>query len=102
MDILQIAAVGIISALVIIILKQEKPELAPVLSIGAGIIILLMILDGLYEVVYAFYNLAEVTSLNEEIFKSILKIVGVGYVAEFSSAICNDSGNKSVGDKVML
>ena len=102
MDILQIAGIAIVAVITIAILKQSRPELALVLGIGAGTVILIMILDSLFEVIYTFYGLAESASMDSGLFKSVLKIVGVGYISEFTSSICIDAGNKSVADKVML
>ena len=102
MDIIQIAGIAIIAVVMVAVLRQSRPELALVLGIGAGTIILIMILDSLFEVVYTFYGLAESAAMDSGLFKSVLKIVGVGYIAEFTSSICLDAGNKSVSDKVML
>jgi len=102
MDIIKIAGIAIIAVVIIAILKQSRPELALVLGIGAGTVILIMILDSLFEVVYTFYGLAESAAMDSGLFKSVLKIVGVGYIAEFTSSVCLDAGNKSVADKVML
>ena len=35
-------------------------------------------------------------------FVSVLKIVGVGYITEFANSICVDSGNSSIGDKILI
>lgn len=102
MNILQIAALGIISAFAVLVVREHRPEIALVLGIGSGVMILILVLDGLFEVVYSFYNLAESTGLDSGVFSSVLKIVGVGYITEFAAGICVDSNNKSLGDKVML
>lgn len=100
MNILQIAAIGIISTVVIVLLKESKPELSMLLGVGTAILILIMLTDGLFDIIYAFYDLAAMTGLDKGIFASILKIIGVGYVTEFSANICADAGSKSVGDKI--
>ena len=35
-------------------------------------------------------------------FTTLLKIIGVGYLIEFAASICNDSGNSSIADKIIL
>ena len=35
-------------------------------------------------------------------FKTLLKIIGVGYLVEFSAGVCIDSGNSSIADKIVL
>ncbi len=102
MDVVKIAGVAVVSVITITILKETRPSLALVLGIGAGLVIVIMILDSLFEVVTAFYSLSDEVLMDEDIFRSVVKIIGVGYVAEFTSSVCVDSGNKSIADKVML
>lgn len=102
MDILKIAGVAIISVAAVTLLRESRPTLALILAISAGLVIVLMILDSLFEVIATFHGLADEFFPDGRIFRSVLKIIGVGYVAEFTSSVCVDSGNKSIADKVML
>ncbi len=47
MDIVKIIGIGIISLIIIILLKQHKPEFAIYVSIIAGILILVLVMDKL-------------------------------------------------------
>jgi stage III sporulation protein AD len=42
------------------------------------------------------------TGIDKDLFSSILKIIGIGYITEFSANICVDSGSSSIGDKILL
>lgn len=100
MGILEIVALGIIATITVVLLKETKPEIAALVGLGAGIIIIITVLDSLFEIIYAFYNIAEQTGIDKGIFSSVLKIIGIGYISEFSSNICADAGVKSIGDKI--
>ena len=102
MELVKVAIIAITSAMAVLIIKKTNPELAVVLSISAGIMIMILILDSLFEVVYTFYGIADLTGIDSEIFEIILKIIGIGYISEFSASVCTDSGNESIGDKVLL
>ncbi len=102
MDILQIVGIGLVSAIIITLLKQSKPEIAILLGVAVGIIIILSVADELYEVVLSFYNVAETSGITAGVFTLVLKIVGIGYLAEFASNVCIDSGCKGVGDKILF
>lgn len=102
MNFLQIVAIGIVSAMLITVLKQAKPEIAILLGVAVGIIIIIMVVDELYEVVLTFYNIAETSGIAGDIFLLVLKIIGIGYIAEFSSSLCTDSGCKSIGEKILF
>ncbi len=47
MDIVKIIGIGIISLIIIILLKQYKPEFAIYVSIIAGVLILILVMDKL-------------------------------------------------------
>ncbi|MDD4291238.1 MAG: SpoIIIAC/SpoIIIAD family protein [Clostridia bacterium] len=102
MGFVQILGLGLIVTMAIVLLKQSRPELAVLIGIAGGVAIIILVMDELFTVVYAFYELAEQTGLSDGIFKSVLKIIGIGYLAEFSANICLDAGSKSVGEKILF
>lgn len=102
MDIVKIIAVGMITAICYVLLKESKPEIAYLTLIAGAVVVFLLVVDMLTEIISAFNGLAAKTGLNFEIMGSILKIIGVGYLTEFSAGICEDMGAKSVSDKVLF
>lgn len=100
MNIIEIIALGIVATITVVLLKESKPEIAALVGVGAGVIIIIMVLDSLFEIIYAFYDIADQTGIDKGIFSSVLKIIGIGYISEFSSNICADAGAKSIGDKI--
>lgn len=102
MDILIICITGIVGSILALIVKQYKPEFAILITVVASVVILFIIADYIFEAVSVLSSLSEKTGIESEMMSSILKIIGVGYITEFSSNICEDSGNKSIGDKINL
>ena len=102
MDILKICAIGLTAAVLAVTIKQHKPEIALLISVSAAIIILIMVADYLTQAVTVFTQLSEKTGVDSNLLSSILKIIGIGYITEFSAGICEDSGNKSIGDKILF
>lgn len=102
MNFYKIALLALASLIGILVVRQLKPEFALPLTIGASVVILLMLCDELYEVVYTFYNFAEGAQVDGEAISCVIKVVGIGYLAEFSNNLCVDANCKSIGDKVML
>ena len=102
MEIIKIILVGIITCVATVILKNIKPELSLLVSLCGGIVILIMIINSLTTVVTSFSNIVSKTSINTQLFSSILKIVGIGYLTEFGANVCQDSGNGSLADKILL
>ena len=44
----------------------------------------------------------QATNLDSDIFILLIKIIGVGYITEFSANICQDSGNSAMASKILL
>jgi len=102
MEIVRIILVGIITCVASMVLKNMKPELSLLVSICGGLVILVMIINSLTGVLSGFSNIVSKTSINTQLFSSVLKIVGIGYLTEFGANICQDSGNSSLADKILL
>ena len=49
-----------------------------------------------------FNNIFNISGINGSLYSIIFKIIAIGYLAEFTAGICNDTGNSSLGDKVLL
>lgn len=102
MDIFKILAIAILTCVASLIVKQVKPDFASIVAIAGGVIILLLLIDYLQDIVGVFQTIIEKTNLSPSLFSTILKIIGVGYLTEFTSNICADSGNSGLASKVGL
>ena len=102
MQIVKVIGVGLIAALVAGLLRQEKSELYIFAVIAGGALILIIILSSLTEVIAEFGMLVGKSGVDESLFAGVLKIIGVGYITEYASAICNDYGVTSIANKLQL
>lgn len=102
MDIVKIIGVGITALIIIIILKQYKPEFTVYVSLIAGTIILFMVMDKLSGVVSILTSLTEKTGVGSTFLKILLKITGIAILTEFAVSICKDSGETAIGSKIDL
>ena len=102
MDIIKIIGVGITALIIIIILKQYKPEFTVYVSLIAGTIILFMVMDKLSGVVSILTSLTEKTGVGSTFLKVLLKITGIAILTEFAVSICKDSGETAIASKIDL
>ena len=102
MDIVKVIAVGIVTVVCVIILKQIKPELSIFAVVAGSLVILFMILNAVGTVLEEYKSIINKTGLNSGIFLSVLKIIGVGYLVEFAGDICTDAGVGSISQKILL
>ena len=102
MDIFKILAIAVLTCIASLIVKQVKPDFASIVAISGGIVILLFVIQYVEEIIGVFQGLIHKTGLSPTLFSSILKIIGIGYLTEFTSSICSDCGNTSLASKVGL
>ena len=102
MDILKVIAIGMITTICAVILKQVKPELVIFVVITGSVLILFMILQTVVGVLGEYKSILDKTGLNNGIFTSVLKIIGVGYLVEFAGDVCTEAGVPSISSKLLL
>ena len=102
MDLLKIIAIAIIAVIAITLLKPIRPEFALIIGVSTSLLIILLVADELFEVIYSFYQIAEITKIDKSVFTKVLKIIGIGYLTEFGNNICIDSNCKGIGEKIIF
>ena len=101
-DILRIIGVAFIASISAAILRTTKPELSFAVTVTGMIIILMFIVDILQGTLVVFSNITQMTGVENGLLKTLLKIVGVGYLTEFGAGILTDFGSVTIADKVTL
>lgn len=102
MEIIQIVGLGFIVAILTLVLKEQKPIFAFLLVTIAGIYIFLFLIGKIHAVIGVLEQLAAQTNINVMFLKTILKIIGIAYIAEFGAQIVRDSGLDSIASKIEL
>ena len=102
MEIFRIIGVAFVTAVAAIVLKCSKPELSFAVTVTGVVIILIFVADMLQNTVNIISSIAGMTGIENGLIKILLKIVGIGYLTEFSAGLLNDFGNNAVADKVTL
>lgn len=102
MEILQIVGIGLVTVIAALLLKQIKPEMAVLVALCGGILLLLLTVEYLTEIIGVFNLIVQKTGLSGGVFAIVIKIIGIGYLIEFTANLCADAGMGSLGDKVLL
>lgn len=100
MDIVKIIGAGLIALIIIIILKQYKPEFVIYVSLIAGVLIITMILGKIFAIIELLSNLSSKTALNNQFLGLLIKITGIAFLTEFAVSICKDSGETAIANKM--
>lgn len=100
MEIIKIIGIGLISLVIITIIKQYKPEFAIYVSLMAGVLILILAFDKLADIINLLSNLASRSSINGSFITLLLKITGIAILTEFAVSICKDAGENAIANKM--
>lgn len=101
-DVIKIAGIGLVSLILIIIIKQYRPEFALYISLIAGAIILYLALDKISNVINLLRQICDKSGVNSQFISLLIKMTGIAYLAEFAISICKDSGESTIANKVEL
>ena len=86
--------------IIIIIVKQYRPEFVIYVSIIAGAIILMLIMDKVSSIINLLTALSNKTVVNNEFLTLLIKITGIAFLTEFSVSLCKDSGETAIANKI--
>jgi stage III sporulation protein AD len=100
MEIIQIVGAGFVVMLLILVIKQQRPEFAVMLSLTLAVVIFLMVLTKIEIVLTLFRDLADKANISQIYLNTVLKIIGVAYVTEFGAQVCRDAGEGAVAGKI--
>ena len=100
MDIVKVIGIGLISLIIIIIVRQYKPEFTLYVSLLAGALILLFIMDKLEGIIDLLTTLSSKTAINNEFLVLLIKITGIAFLTEFAVSLCKDTGDSAIASKI--
>ena len=100
--IFKIISIAIIGVVVVLLLRTAKPEFAVFATIAPGVVIVIILLSTLQDVILSFDEIVKKSGVDDGIFTAVLKIIGIGYLTEYSASIANDAGCGSIASKLQF
>jgi stage III sporulation protein AD len=102
LEIIQIVGLSLFATVLVLIIKEQKPMFAFLIVAFTGITIFLFLIGKISTVIQVLEDLATKASIDMIFLKTILKIVGIAYIAEFGAQIVRDAGQESIASKIEL
>ncbi|MBL0388143.1 stage III sporulation protein AD [Tumebacillus sp. ITR2] len=102
MDIIQIVGLGLTATMLIVVVKGKSPQIAFLLSLLVGVFIFIFLLDKIQLVINLLEKLSVQAGVEMIFLQTILKIIGIAYIAEFAAQIAKDAGEGSIASKIEL
>lgn len=99
---IKIAVLGITGILLALFLKDTKPQFAVFVSMGTCILIFFCAIEKLLYLTDALETIRSYVNIKNAWFETLLKIVGITYVADFSASLCRDAGHGAIAGQIEL
>lgn len=102
MNIVSIAGAIVIIAVVVLVLRQYKPEYAIAVVIISSVVILMLLIRQTLPIFDVVRDLMNKANFSLEHIEILIKCLGICYVTKFAGDICLDCGQSSLASKVDL
>jgi stage III sporulation protein AD len=102
MEIVQIVGLGLVATILALVIKEQKPMFAFLLAVASGAIIFYFLIGKISVVISVLERLAVQADLNMVFLETILKIIGIAYIAEFGAQMTRDAGQGAIASKIEL
>lgn len=102
MDIVKIAFLGILTALVYAFLRNVRPEIAPVAVLGGAAVILSAVGGRFFDIFSGAGEMMNLSGIGKENVSILLKSLGIFIITQFAADICYDNSCSAIAAAVEL
>lgn len=102
MDILKIAMIGLAAVLLALQVKIGRPEYELFITMAGCLCIFFFMVSKLEIIIEAIGKIQGYIKLDSQYLGILLKMIGITYVAEFSSNLCKDAGYQAVAGQIEM
>lgn len=100
MDIVKIISFALVALFIVTLVKNDKKDVAILLSIVTGIVIFIFLISKLTIIVNFLQSLSNKANIDVVYLDTVFKILGIAYLSSFCAEICKDAGESSIASKV--
>ena len=98
----RVALLGIVGVLLALQLKSLKSEYSIYLCLGVSALIFWYMTEQLGSILEGLEMIQDTLPLNAGYIRTLIKIVGITYIAEFASDLCKDAGYQAVAGQIQM
>ena len=102
MNMLQLGILGVVGVIFALQIKPLKADLSILICIAVSLCIFFAMVGHLEELIGTIRDMMRFVELEYSYLGMILKMLGITYVSEFSSAICKDAGYQTIANQIEI
>lgn len=99
---IRIAVLGIAGLVLCLMVKEVRPEYAAYISMGTGLCILLLATGKLQYLMEMIKKMEQFIPIDTNYLYTLLKMIGITYVGQFSAGLCKDAGYSSIAGQIEI
>ncbi|MBO9129702.1 stage III sporulation protein AD [Bacillus sp. 165] len=99
---LQIVGLGLIATFLAAVLNQQKSSITSMFIVFVSSVMFLILIDQISAVLKMVERIASEAKVNTIYVETLLKIIGIAYIAEFGAQITKDAGQGALASKIEL
>lgn len=102
MEIIKVLGIGLVAVFLLLVLRQYRGEFALLGTLAAGILIFLLVVDKIQAVLALLEDLADRAGIGAVFLETVLKVIGIAYLTEFSAQVARDANEGAIAAKIEL
>ncbi len=102
MEVFKVVGFAIFSVIIILVIKQQKPEIALILTVASCVGIMIFGIFKMSGIINMLNELVTNSGMNKEFLEIILKVTGIAYIVEFGKNVCIDAGQSAIATKLEM
>lgn len=102
MTIIQAAILGLAAVVFAVQLKSLRPEYSVYIILAAGLSIAFLGISRLEVIIDTAKTIADTIGIQYVYLGTLLKMVGITYIAEFAAGICKDAGYSALAVQIEM
>ena len=102
MNMIQIGIIGVAGTLLAVQFKSGKSEYGIYISVALSLVIFFAIIGRLEVIIDALRTIANYINMDTAYIGTLIQMLGITYVAEFSAGICKDAGYQTIALQIEI
>ncbi|EMA6341538.1 stage III sporulation protein AD [Bacillus cytotoxicus] len=99
---MQIVGLGLVATFLAAILNQHKSSITSLFIVFIGSVMFLLLIDQIHSILRMIERIASEAKVSNVYVETLLKIIGIAYIAEFGAQITKDAGQGAIASKIEL
>ncbi|MBJ8054214.1 stage III sporulation protein AD [Bacillus cereus] len=99
---MQIVGLGLVATFLAAVLNQHKSSITSLFIVFIGSMMFLLLIDQIHSILQMIERVASEAKVSNVYVETLLKIIGIAYIAEFGAQITKDAGQGAIASKIEL